>query len=527
MRDSRGFSNLAVIVPLAAAYFVAGKLGLMLAFVHASATAVWPPAGITLAALLILGYRVWPGIFLGAFLVNITTAGSAATSLGIAAGNTLEGLAGAYLVGRYANGRHAFDRAQDILKFAGLAGLLSTTISATFGVTSLSLGGFSRWADYGSIWWTWWLGDVVGNLVVAPLLVLWSAEPRMRWRRGQVVEAALLLLLLLLVGQTVFGGWPPLGVKNYPVAFVCFPVLMWAALRFGQRETATAIFVLSGIAIWGTLRGFGPFARDMQNESLLLLQAFLGVAAVMTITIAALVSERRQAEEAIQALNKKLAQRLVERTKALRENEEERAQIAHEVHDELGQSLTGLQLGLSWLTGRLYPDQQALRQKTQSLSALVDATIQAVRRIATSLRPAVLDDLGLIAALEWQAREFEDRAGIQCRVASNIEKVELDKHGSTAIFRILQEALTNVARHAGATAVAITFVKRGMVLTLEVQDNGKGFAETDLSDRQTLGLLGMRERAHMLGGEVTVSGLPEKGTTVTVRIPLSHAARDK
>ena len=173
MRDSRGFSNLAVIVPLAAAYFVAGKLGLMLAFVHASATAVWPPAGITLAALLILGYRVWPGIFLGAFLVNITTAGSAATSLGIAAGNTLEGLAGAYLVGRYANGRHAFDRAQDILKFAGLAGLLSTTISATFGVTSLSLGGFSRWADYGSIWWTWWLGDVVGNLVVAPLLVLW------------------------------------------------------------------------------------------------------------------------------------------------------------------------------------------------------------------------------------------------------------------------------------------------------------------------------------------------------------------
>src|SRR3989338_4124364 len=127
MRHSRILAGLAVVAALAAVYFVAGKLGLMLAFVHASATAVWPPVGITLAAFLILGDRVWPGIFLGAFLVNITTAGSIATSIGIAAGNTLEGLAGAYLVRRYAHGRNAFDRAQDIFKFAGLAGLLSTT----------------------------------------------------------------------------------------------------------------------------------------------------------------------------------------------------------------------------------------------------------------------------------------------------------------------------------------------------------------------------------------------------------------
>jgi len=133
---------------LFAVYVVAAKLGLKLASVHPSATAVWPPAGITLAAFLLLGYRVWPAILAGAFLVNLTTAGSVATSIGIAAGNTLEGLVGAYLVNRFAGGRNAFERARDVFRFVALASLLSTTVSATFGVTSLSLGGFARWADY-------------------------------------------------------------------------------------------------------------------------------------------------------------------------------------------------------------------------------------------------------------------------------------------------------------------------------------------------------------------------------------------
>src|SRR5207249_4219314 len=161
-------------------YFIAGKLGLKLAVVNANATAVWPPTGIALAALLVFGYRVWPGIFLGAFLVNITTAGSVATTIGIATGNTLEGLLGAYLINRFANGRRALERSQDVFKFATLAALLSTTVSATFGVTSLCLGGYARWTDYEPIWLTWWLGDVVGAFIVAPLLLLWSADPRVR-----------------------------------------------------------------------------------------------------------------------------------------------------------------------------------------------------------------------------------------------------------------------------------------------------------------------------------------------------------
>ena len=285
------------IVVLAGVYFIAGKLGLALAFVHPSATVVWPCSGIALAAFLVLGYRVWPGIFLGAFLVNITTAGSVGTSIGIAMGNTLEGLVGAYLVNRVANGRHAFERPQDILKFAVLAGMVSTTVSATFGVTSLSLGGYAIWSDYGSIWLTWWLGDAAGDLVVAPLLVLWSANPRLRWNREQVLEATLLLLFLLLISQAVFGELSSTLVNSYPIAYFCVPILVWTAFRFSQRETATAIFVLSGIATWGTLLGFGPFAGETPNESLLFLQTFMGSTALMAMAFSAVVSERKRAEE--------------------------------------------------------------------------------------------------------------------------------------------------------------------------------------------------------------------------------------
>lgn len=283
----------AIVAGLSAVYLIAGKLGLMFAFVNASATAVWPPAGIALAALLTFGCRVWPGVFVGAFLVNVTTAGTMATSLGIATGNTLEGLMGAYLVNAFAGGRRAFERPPDILAFAILAGALSTVVSAACGVTSLALGGFADLAHSGTIWLTWWLGDATGILLVAPLLVLWTTDPRVRWSRGQTLEAAGLLLCLVAVGQTVFGGLLPLDAKDYPLDYLCIPVLVWAAFRFGPRETATAAALLSGIALWGTLRGFGPFVRETQNESLLLLQAFMGLTALLALVFAAVVAERR------------------------------------------------------------------------------------------------------------------------------------------------------------------------------------------------------------------------------------------
>jgi PAS domain S-box-containing protein len=298
MTFSRTARDSALAIALAAVYFAAGKLALKLAFVNPSATAVWPPTGIALAALLILGYRAWPGILLGAFLVNATTAGSPATSAGIAVGNTLEGLAGAWLVNRFAHGRDAFRRAADVFRFAVLGGLLATMVSATIGVSILSVGAFAQWHRFGSIWVTWWLGDAVGVLVVAPLLLLWIGHRASSMAPGRIVETALLFGLLIAVAEMVFVGMPPPGSRHLQLEFLCLPLLIWAAFRLGPREAATALAVLSAIAIRGTLHGRGPFVMGSPNASLLLLQAFMGVIAVTTTAMAAVVSERDEQSEA-------------------------------------------------------------------------------------------------------------------------------------------------------------------------------------------------------------------------------------
>ncbi len=304
-------------IVIAVLYFVTGRLGLSMAFVHSSATAIWPPAGIALASYLIFGYGVWPGILVAAFFVNITTAGTVATSMGIAAGNTLEGMLGAYLVNRFACGREAFDRPRNILKFAFLAGVVCTTISATTGVSSLSIGGFARWTDFGAIWFTWWLGDAAGNLIVAPLLLLWTYRYQMAWKRIDALEALVLFSLLVIVGLMTFSPAFHSQAKNYPLEFLCFPLLVLLAFRFTQRETATATALLSGIAVWGTLNDYGPFLAESKNESLLLLQTFMSVTAIMGLIIAAVVAERKQALGELRRSHAQLDIRVRERTAAL------------------------------------------------------------------------------------------------------------------------------------------------------------------------------------------------------------------
>lgn len=302
MIQSQWLKRLGLLLALTAGYVVAGKLGLRLAFVHPSATPVWPNTGIALAAFLLVGPEVWPAILLGAFLVNVTTAGSIATSVGIAAGNTLEGLLGAWLVNRFARGQRAFERGRDVFKFAGLAAGASTLVSATAGVASLALAGFLRWTDFWAVASTWWMGDAISDLVVAPALLLWAARPRVHWTRQQTVEVGALCASLLLVGLAVFDGLVPWEGAHYPLEFLCIPLLLWAAIRFEQRVAATAVVMLSAVAIWGTMRGYGPFTRPTFNESLLLLQAYEGAAALMTLVLAAAVLERKEAEDRLRRL---------------------------------------------------------------------------------------------------------------------------------------------------------------------------------------------------------------------------------
>ena len=199
--------------------------------------------------------------------------------------------------------------------------------------------------------------------------------------------------------------------------------------------------------------------------------------------------------------------------------EEERSRVAREIHDELGQALTAIKLDMNSLLRAVPADKEVEAQRGKSILKLLDETIQSVRRIATELRPGVLDELGLVAAVEWAAEEFQARTGTKCRLSLPDVEIAIDAERATALFRIFQETLTNVARHAHATEVNVRIAKQDGGLTLEVHDNGKGISQEQYATSRSLGILGMRERALLLGGELNICGAPGKGTTVSVRIP--------
>lgn len=205
--------------------------------------------------------------------------------------------------------------------------------------------------------------------------------------------------------------------------------------------------------------------------------------------------------------------------------EEERARVARELHDELGQVLTSLKLEFMWLVDQLRNSEPKpgiqLVNKLQSLIGLIEVSIQSVRQISSELRPAILDHLGLREAIQWEATKFEARTGIRCRMVWKLKTEPADRMRQLALFRILQEALTNVARHAHAGAVRISVRARGRMLTLAIRDNGRGITKAELSSVESIGLLGMTERARMLGGNVRIAGVPGRGTTVTVSVPMA------
>jgi PAS domain S-box-containing protein len=308
-RELTGYA--ARILLVAGVYFATAKLGLQLAFEHASITAVWPPTGISLAAVLIWGYRVWPGIALGAALANTFTGDLPVVSvLGITAGNTLEALAGAYLLTRFGF-RPALDRTRDVLGLAVLAGGLSTMVSATVGVTSLWIGDqIGTASDLPSAWRVWWLGDMGGDLLVAPFLLVVASGARFPRGTARAVEAGALLCVLVGLSLLVFS-------EDAPYTFVVFPPLIWAALRFRQLGATFSTMVVAVIAVLFTESNTGPFARGSPDDDLLLSQTFMGIAAATTLLLAAITSERKRAEDQLRVAHDKLERKVEQRTAQL------------------------------------------------------------------------------------------------------------------------------------------------------------------------------------------------------------------
>ncbi|MEK6328178.1 MAG: MASE1 domain-containing protein [Actinomycetota bacterium] len=283
----------AKIAVLAAVYYGAAKLGLHFAFASSSVTAIWAPTGISLAALLLWGYRVWPGVALGALAANAWTGVPFYAVLGITAGNTLEALAGAYLLRELADFRASLERVRDVVALATLGGIVSTTISATIGVTSLLVANEIASGDFDSVWRTWWLGDMGGNLVVAPAILVAVTHWPYRRAPGRPLEAVVLAAAALSVSAFVF-------THDTSLIFILFPLGAWAALRFWQPGTVVGILLVASVAIPLTESDKGPFSGQSPDDRLLLAQGFLGVASVTMLVMAAVITERRRAERAVE-----------------------------------------------------------------------------------------------------------------------------------------------------------------------------------------------------------------------------------
>jgi integral membrane sensor domain MASE1 len=276
-----------------ALYYGAAKLGLALAYANSSVTAVWAPTGIALAAVVLWGYRLWPAVALGALLANAWTGVPLGTVLGITAGNTLEALAGAYLLRRAAFDPR-LERSRDVVVLVALAATVSTTVSATIGVLSLRVGHAVDTADVLSTWRTWWFGDMSGDLLAAPLLlVAFSSMRRERpWSLRQAVEATAIALLVAGVAVLAFAA-------HTPLEYLVFPPLIVAALRFRQLGAASAGIIVATIAVAFTAGGHGPFAHSSRDTSLVLSQTFMGVAGITALLLAAIMTEREHAVESM------------------------------------------------------------------------------------------------------------------------------------------------------------------------------------------------------------------------------------
>jgi integral membrane sensor domain MASE1 len=294
------------ILGVAAAYTVAGRLGLELAYETRSVTAIWAPTGIALAAILLGGFRLWPGVALGALLTNVETGVPVATVLGITCGNTLEAVGGAYLLRRVAGLRPSLRRVRDVVWLVVLGAVVSTTISATIGVASLLIGDAVAWGNAASTWRTWWLGDMGGDLIVAPAVLIAATHWPFNRAPGRVSEALVLGLALAGVSVLVFS-------QGTNLVYVVFPLLIWTALRFWQPGAAAAGVIVAAVAVAFAANAEGPFASGGPDERLLLAQTFVAVAGMSALILAAVTSERARAEQAMREIAVTLQESLLPR----------------------------------------------------------------------------------------------------------------------------------------------------------------------------------------------------------------------
>ena len=294
------------VVILIALYFVGGLVGKETAFLSGSVALVWPPAGIALAAILLFGYRFWPGVALGAILFSFMNGMPLGFfTLGTAVGNTMGAIVCVFLLQKIISFDNAMERIRDVTGYIGLACFLGTTVNAAFNVVSLAYSGTVAWDNLFSTIVVWWVPNALAGLVVAPFIIAWATTPAIRWNFRRIAEAV--ICGVGLVGGTLvsFNSWFVYGIQNYPLAYLPFPFLVWGALRFGQRGATAGTLLVSALAICSLLHGTGPFVTNTEKDSLMLIGSYIGILAVTNMLLAAAAAERRAAERAVSESEKR------------------------------------------------------------------------------------------------------------------------------------------------------------------------------------------------------------------------------
>lgn len=557
-------------------YFAAAKASLIFAIPPGYATAVWPPSGIALAALLLWGVRAWPGVWLGAALTNYTIDLSIPAALGIATGNTLEGICAAWLVSRMAERGAEFMQPEKVFMFAAVAALASA-VAATAGVGSLYVVGAVAAEQVLGNWYTWWQGDATGILLVTPCILAWArgaADGETRAGTGEIAVFAALLIATLLA---IFAR----GAAAYdtgPLAFLVLPFFVWAACRFSERTVTLTLLVANGWAIWCTVNGLGPFQPFPLNEALLMLQAFTGTGALLAMVLWSLLRKRAEALQQSQAAHLAFGHEAWSRARALRERIEEYKEaqaLAHvgswvwdgsagkltwsdELYRILGARPSPPKASFDAYFERVDPaDRERVRRTIKNAYATYgswDSTERIIRpggerRVvrnigrgtppkggaearmhgvciditdregtagwnAQELDVTVPDELGLPEALRLRTAQFELHNGIDAELL--VKGVAGPGVAATAaLISIAQEALDNVARHAGAQRVTVELELEPGLASLTMRDDGGGFAP-DWQARGGSGVKRMRELAAGAGGKLWIESTPGNGTTLRI-----------